>query len=79
VGAKFKHGERCYIGVVIATRTGYGNALASLSRLKLACDFDLQLSSVECLPLQAGRHADKHTLLWARRQGLPWSEAVLLS
>jgi hypothetical protein len=71
-----RHCERCYIGVVTATRTSYSNALASLPRLQLACAFDLQLSSVQCLPLQAGMCADKQTLLYARAQGLPWSEAV---
>jgi hypothetical protein len=34
------------------------------------------MATFKDLPLQAGRYADKQTLLWAREQGLPWSEAV---
>jgi hypothetical protein len=68
--------KRSSLPPVEPTATHYTRAFVSLARLQLACSFDLALGSVNCLPLQAGRAADKRTLLWARKQGLPWCEAL---
>jgi hypothetical protein len=74
-----KKGKRCYVGPVKASRTHYTKAFTSLSRLQLACALGLKLDRVECLQQQAGRIADKQTLLWARAQGLLWDEYLTLS
>jgi hypothetical protein len=67
--------EQPYYQPVSATTTWFTNAFASLSRLQLACSFDLALS-LKLLPPQAGRSADKQTLLWAKQHGLLWNEAL---
>jgi hypothetical protein len=72
----WKDGRRSSVPPVEPTATHYTRAFASLGRLQLACSFDLALDNVKCLPLQAGKAADKRTLLWARKQGLPWCEAL---
>jgi hypothetical protein len=72
----WRDGKRSSVPPVEPTATHYTRAFASLASLQLACSFDLALDSVKCLPLQAGRAADQRTLLWARKQGLPWCEAL---
>jgi hypothetical protein len=74
-----KHGKRCYVNPIKATRTYYTKAFASVSRLQLACALGLELSTVECLQQQAGKCANKLTLLWARTHGLPWCEELTQS
>eukprot|EP00953_Heterococcus_sp_UTEX-ZZ885_P016964 9525-Heterococcus_DN1.PRE.1 len=56
--------------------TFYKNLLASVNRLHLACALDLQLKTHSALPKAAGRFADKRTLLWAKRNGLPWTADI---
>jgi hypothetical protein len=56
--------------------TYYKSLLASLSRLHLACGIDVQLKTNPALPKAAGRFADKRTLLWAKRNGLPWTADI---
>jgi hypothetical protein len=58
------------------TITAYGSAMRSLSKLQWACDFDMQLTTNVLLPRQAGRFASKAALLWARKQGLPWTADI---
>jgi hypothetical protein len=41
----------------------------------LACSFDLA-EPLKALSRQAGRAADKHTLLWAKQHGLLWDESL---
>jgi hypothetical protein len=72
----WRDGKRSSVPPVEPTATHHTRAFASLERLQLACSFDLALNSVKCLPVQASRAADKRTLLWARKQGLPWCEAL---
>jgi hypothetical protein len=60
------------------TTTWYTSAFASLSKLQLACSYDLVIS-LKLLPQQAGRSADKQTLLWAKQRGLLWDVALSLS
>eukprot|EP00953_Heterococcus_sp_UTEX-ZZ885_P034768 17986-Heterococcus_DN1.PRE.1 len=72
-------GEACYLPhrpSKATTATSYASAFASLSRLQMACAFDLQLSTNAALPKAAGTSADKQTLLWAKQNGLPWVSAV---
>jgi hypothetical protein len=72
-------GEACYWPhrpSKATAATSYASAFASLSRLQMACAFDLQLSTNAALPKAAGRSADKQTLLWAKQNDLPWVSAV---
>jgi hypothetical protein len=74
-----KEGKRCYVGPVEATSTYYTKAFASWGRLQLACALGLELGGVKCLQQQAGKCADKQTLLWARTHGLPWAKELTQS
>eukprot|EP00953_Heterococcus_sp_UTEX-ZZ885_P008380 5032-Heterococcus_DN1.PRE.3 len=58
------------------TATLYKSTFQSLARLQRACDGDLQLSTGALLSREAGKYADKQTLQWARKQGLPWTGDV---
>jgi hypothetical protein len=58
------------------TATTYQSAFASLGRLQWAHARDLHLASNTSLQKAAGRFADKRTLSWAKRNGLPWTAAI---
>jgi hypothetical protein len=71
-----KGGKRRHVQPVAAASTYFTRALSSLSRLQLADAAGLRLDIVECLPQQAGRVADKRTLLWAHENWMPWFEQL---
>jgi hypothetical protein len=71
-----KRGKRRHVSPLAATSTYFTRAFSSLARLQLAEAAGLRLDVVDCLPQQAGRVADKRTLLWAHEHWLPWRDEL---